>query len=209
MESVLGVIIAGGQARRMGGGDKCLRRLGGRPILEWIIERARPQVIDLVLNANGDAGRFSDFGLTVLPDVIEGFLGPLAGILTGMEWAAAHRPDCPWIATFPADAPFFPLDYVARLHAAAEGDAAPLVCAVSGGRTHPVCGLWAVGLAENLRRAMEEDDMRKVDLWSARHHLAEVNFSGGPVDPFFNVNRKDDLEAAEKYTKIVYPMHQF
>lgn len=196
----VGLLLAGGLSRRMGGGDKCLRPLGGRPVLAHIIERARPQVSALVLNANGDPARFAAFGLPVAPDVIEGFAGPLAGVLTGMEWAAAHRPDAAWLATFATDAPFFPRDLVARLHAAIARGKADMACARSDGQDHPVFGLWPVRLRGDLRRAMEEG-VRKVDLWTARYKLAVAEFTTAPFDPFFNANRPEDLAEAERLLK--------
>jgi molybdopterin-guanine dinucleotide biosynthesis protein A len=195
---VVGVLLAGGQARRMGGGDKCLRALGGGTILEHVIARAAPQVRALLLNANGDPGRFSDFGLPVAADLIAGFAGPLAGVLTGMAWARVELPDCPWIATIATDTPFFPNDLVARLLAAVEREDADLACASSGGRAHPVFGLWPVRLADDLRRAMTDQAIRKVDVWTARYRLALVDFPTEPIDPFFNTNRPDDLAEAER-----------
>jgi molybdopterin-guanine dinucleotide biosynthesis protein A len=195
---VVGVLLAGGQARRMGGGDKCLRPLGGRTILARVIERARPQVAALVLNANGDPARFAPFGLPVVGDVIGGFAGPLAGVLSGMEWTRAHRPDCPWIATIATDTPFFPTDLVECLLGAVENDRADLACAASGGRAHPVFGLWPVRLADDLRSAMVDEEVRKVDLWTARHRLVQVPFATEPIDPFFNTNRPEDLAEAER-----------
>lgn len=195
---VVGVLLAGGLARRMGGGDKCLRGLGGRPVLDHVIERARPQVAALVLNANGAPERFAAFGLPVAADVIEGFVGPLAGVLTGMEWARSKRPDCRWIATFATDAPFFPLDFVARASRSIEEHEADMARARSGGRAHPVFGLWPVRLAEDLRLALSEGGVRKVDAWTARYRLAEVDFATVPIDPFFNTNRPEDLEEAER-----------
>jgi molybdopterin-guanine dinucleotide biosynthesis protein A len=193
----IGLLLAGGLSRRMGGGDKCLRPLGGKPVLAHIIARARPQVSALVLNANGDPARFAAFGLPVAADTIEGFAGPLAGVLTGMEWAAAHRPEVAWLATFATDAPFFPHDLVARLHAAIAGNRADLACARSNGQDHPVFGLWPVRLAPDLRRAMQEG-VRKVDLWTARYKLAAADFATEPFDPFFNANRPEDLAEAER-----------
>lgn len=194
---VVGVLLAGGLARRMGGGDKCLRSLGGRTILEHVIDRAWPQVGQLLLNANGDPARFAASGLLVVEDVVDGFAGPLAGVLTGMEWARANRPDCPWIATIATDTPFFPSDLVARMLGAIERQEAELACAASAGRTHPVFGLWPVGLAPELRAAMVDESIRKVDVWTARHHLIEVDFATDPIDPFFNTNRPEDLATAE------------
>jgi len=195
---VAGVILAGGQAKRMGGGDKCLHRLGGKTILEHVIDRARLQVSRLVLNANGDPGRFAEFGLPVAKDAIGGFAGPLAGILTGLEWAKANAPECPWVASFATDTPFFPEDLVARMLAAADDEGADIACAASGGRSHPVFGLWPVRLAGDLRHALADEDVRKIDLWTARHRLVTVEFPTEPRDPFFNVNRPDDLTHAER-----------
>ena len=195
---VIGILLAGGQARRMGGGDKCLRELAGRTLLSRIIDRARPQVDALVLNANGDPARFAAYGLPVAPDVIEGFAGPLAGVLTGMDWAAKNAAQARFIATFPTDAPFLPRDMVARLLAAVVDDAADLACATSAGRTHPVAGLWPIALRADLRRAMRDEDMRKIDAWTARYRLARVDWPADPVDPFFNANRPEDLAEAER-----------
>jgi molybdopterin-guanine dinucleotide biosynthesis protein A len=195
---IVGVLLAGGLSRRMGGGDKNLRRLGGRTILDRIIAVARPQVDALVLNANGDPARFEAFGLPVAEDVVDGYAGPLAGVLTGLDWAKRNVPDAQWVASFATDAPFLPRDLVARLAAAIDQAGADLACARSGGQEHPVFGLWPVRLAEDLRRAMVEEEMRKVDVWTARHRLAVVDFTTDPIDPFFNTNRPEDLEEAER-----------
>ncbi|MEE8445111.1 MAG: molybdenum cofactor guanylyltransferase MobA, partial [Alphaproteobacteria bacterium] len=137
---ICGLLLAGGQSRRMGGGDKCLQLLGGRPVLGRILDIARPQVAALVLNANGAPERFAQFGVPVAADVIAGFAGPLAGVLTGLDWARDHAPGCDWVASFACDAPFAPADLVARLAAAVADGAADLACASSGGRDHPVFG---------------------------------------------------------------------
>jgi molybdopterin-guanine dinucleotide biosynthesis protein A len=193
---VVGLLLAGGQSRRMGGGDKALRLLGGIPLIDRVIERLQPQVDALVLNANGDPTRFARFGLPVVSDSIPGFAGPLAGLLAGLEWATAQRPDCPYVASVATDAPFLPADLVARLAAELEAARADLACAASGGRAHPVFGLWPVRLREDLRHALVEEGIRKVDLWTARHRLVTVSFADQPVDPFFNANRPEDLAAA-------------
>jgi molybdopterin-guanine dinucleotide biosynthesis protein A len=198
MTQIAGIILAGGQSRRMGGGDKCLRTLGPKPILAHIIARARPQVDTLALNANGDPTRFAAFGLPVVSDVVEGFAGPLAGVLTGLEWAKAYAPQCRWLASFASDAPFLPEDLVARLLKAVETAGADLARATSGGQEHPVFGLWRVDLADALRQAVVEEEMRKVDRWTARYRLVDVEFAATPVDPFFNVNRPEDLAEAER-----------
>jgi molybdopterin-guanine dinucleotide biosynthesis protein A len=192
------VLLAGGLSRRMGGGDKCLRRLGGSSILERVIERLQPQARHLVINANGDPARFAAFGLPVAPDAVADFPGPLAGVLTGMMWARDHAPDVADIVTVPTDGPFVPRDLVARLVAARDDAGADLVQAASGGQAHPVVGLWPVRLADELRRALVEESIRKVDVWTARHRLVTVAFATDPVDPFFNANRPEDLAEAER-----------
>ncbi len=194
---VAGILLAGGLGRRMGGGDKPLRTLGGRRLIDWSIERARAQTDVLVLNANGDPVRFAEFGLPVVADAVPDYAGPLAGVLAGMEWARIQGPEWRWIATFATDAPFVPLDLVARLAAAVAEEGADIGRAASGGRAHPVFALWPVRLADDLRRAMVEEEMRKIDAWTARYGVVDVEWPVDPLDPFFNVNRPDDLAAAE------------
>src|SRR5262245_14306563 len=167
--SVVGVLLAGGQSQRMGGGDKCLRLLGGKPILAHVIDRVGPQVRGLVLNANGDPQRFASFGLPVIADSIPDFAGPLAGVLAGMDWAAMNAPDCPWIITVPCDGPFVPRDLVARLITERVMHQADMACAMSGGQRYPVVGLWPVRLRDELRRAITQEDQHKVDAWTARY----------------------------------------
>ena len=196
-QSIVGLLLAGGGSRRMGGGDKCLRPLGGRPLLAHVIERLHGQVDKLVLNANGDASRFTAFNLPVVADSIPGMAGPLAGILTGMEWVRAHNPDVAMMLSVPTDGPFLPLDLVPRLSAAKLAAGARIACARSDGRTHPPISLWDVALADDLRRAMEGEGMRKIDAWTARHALVHVDWPVEPLDPFFNANRPEDLDWAE------------
>ena len=206
-DSVAGVLMAGGQSRRMGGGDKCLRPLAGKPILTHAIDRVRPQVGPLVLNANGDPSRFAAFGLPVVADVVGDFAGPLAGVLTGLEWAAEQAPSCTWLASFATDAPFLPEDLVARLLAAVVAEGADMACAASDGRDHPVFGLWPLRLRHDLRQAMVAEGIRKVDIWTARFKLVSVDFplvetAAGPRDPFFNANRPEDLAEAERLARV-------
>ena len=202
--AVAGVVMAGGLSRRMGGGDKGLRLLAGRSIMERVIERARPQVGPLVLNANGDPARFEAFGLPVAADVVEGFAGPLAGVLTGLDWVSRNAPDCTWLASFACDAPFLPRDLVRRMLDAVSAEDADLACAASEGRAHPVFGLWPLRLKDDLARFLGEEGGRKVDVWTGRYRLATVTFESlatdaGPLDPFFNANRPEDLAAAERF----------
>ena len=197
MTEVIGCILAGGLARRMGGGDKGLIRLGGRLVLDHVLDRLKPQVSHVILNANGDPSRFAAYGLPVVPDSVEGFAGPLAGVLAGLEWARDHT-QAEWVATAATDTPFFPADFVTRMLAAIAVQGADVACAASGGRHHPVFGLWPVRLADDLRHALVDEDIRKVDVWTARHKLVAVEFAADPHDPFFNVNRPEDVEQAER-----------
>lgn len=193
-----GVLLAGGLARRMGGGDKPLLELGGRPILAQAVERLRPQCAALVLNANGDPARFSAFGLPVVADSVAGFAGPLAGVLAGMDYAAAHWPDVTDILSAPADTPFLPSDLVARLHAAREAAGARIAVAASGGRVHHAVALWPMALRDALCRALVEEDVRKVSAFIERHANVSVDWPMEPYDPFFNVNRPEDVARAEE-----------
>ena len=196
--TVAGVLLAGGLARRMGGGDKGLALLGGRSLMDRIIKRIRPQVSELIINANGDGARFAEYGLPVVADVIGDFAGPLAGVLTGLEWAAENAPGRPWVASFATDAPFLPGDLVARLLGAAMAEEADMACAASGGRSHPVFALWPVALRGALRHALVDEDIRKIDAWTARYKVATVEFAAAPLDPFFNANRPEDFAEAER-----------
>lgn len=200
--SVVAVVLAGGLARRMGGGDKGLRVLGGRTILARVVGAIAPQVAVVVVNANGDPSRFAALGVPVVPDAIPGALGPLVGVLSAMDWARAHSPGCAWVASLACDGPFVPHDLVARLQAAIATEGADLACAGSGGRDHPVVGLWPVRLAEALRRAIAEEGIRKVDAWTARYRLARAEFPIGAVDPFFNVNTAEELALAERLLEL-------
>ena len=194
---ICGLLLAGGQSRRMGGGDKCLLPLGGRTLLQCMIDAARPQVGALVLNTNSDPALFTAYRLPIKPDVIDGHAGPLAGVLTGLEWAAECAPESSWVASFACDAPFVPPDLVSGLRQAIEAADADMACAASGGRHHPVFALWPVRLAADLREAVMREGLRKVDDWTSRYAQVRVEFSAVPNDPFFNINRPEDLAKAE------------
>lgn len=206
---VVGVLLAGGQSRRMfadgaGSGDKGLLDIAGRPMLAHVIERLAPQVGALVLNANGDPGRFASFGLPLVADTVGGQVGPLAGVLAGMRWAVAHAPGTALIATASTDAPFVPRDLVERLVSArnAAGGGERIALARSGGHLHPVIGLWPVSLADDLEQALL-DGVRKVLAWTDRHGTVGVDFAsvtvaGEEVDPFFNANTPEELRQARQ-----------
>ena len=200
-EPTVGVLLAGGLARRMGGGDKPLREIDGKTLLAHVIERLRPQCEALVLNANGEPERFSAFGLPVVADSIQGFAGPLAGVLAGLDWAAAHAKAARFVVSVATDTPFLPRDLVTRLQAARIAHEARLASAASGGRTHPVIGLWPVDIRDELRRALLEEGLRKIDLFTARHNLAIAEWPVLPYDPFFNANAPDDLAQAESIAR--------
>lgn len=194
----LGLILAGGLARRMGGGDKPRTTIGGQTILARAIDRMKPQCRRMLLNANGDPARFADTGLAVVADSVPDFAGPLAGILAGLDWAAANAPDLSDVVSVPGDCPFLPRDLVERLHAARSAAGLPLACARSGEWRHPVVGLWPVALRDDLRRALTVAGLRKIEIWTARHGVALADWPVAPVDPFFNVNTPEDAAAAER-----------
>jgi molybdenum cofactor guanylyltransferase len=199
---VPGVLLAGGLARRMGGGDKPMRSILGRTILERVIARLSPQCDGLILNANGDPARFAAFGLPVVADDVADYPGPLAGILAALDWMAAKRPEVEYVLSAAADCPFLPRDLVARLAAAREEQGAELAVAASGGQTHPVIGLWSVRLRGELRHALVKEDIRKIDRWTARYKLATVSWPAAPLDPFFNANTVEDIAEAERLAAL-------
>jgi molybdopterin-guanine dinucleotide biosynthesis protein A len=196
--ATLGLVLAGGLARRMGGGDKALLRIGEATILERVLDRLTPQCGGVILNANGDPARFAFTHLPVVADDVPGFAGPLAGILAGLDWAATHAPDAAWIASVPGDCPFVPRDMVARLHAARATEQRPLAGARSGEWRHPVVGLWPVALRADLRHALVTEGLRKIEVWTGRHGVAIADWPTAPVDPFFNVNTPQDAAEADR-----------
>jgi molybdenum cofactor guanylyltransferase len=201
-QQVLGVLLAGGLARRMGGGDKPLRQIAGKTLLERVIDRVGPQCDGLLLNANGDPERFAHTGLPVVADMVAGFAGPLAGILAGLDWAAAHRPEMGWILSAATDCPFLPRDLVARLLAEKLRRNADIAVASSGGQSHPVVALWPVALRDALRHALVAEDCRKIDRFTARYRLATVEWLVSPLDPFFNANTLEDVAEAERLVAL-------
>ncbi|MEI8700919.1 molybdenum cofactor guanylyltransferase MobA [Mesorhizobium sp. M6A.T.Ce.TU.002.03.1.1] len=204
---IAGIILAGGQSRRMGGGDKSLLALGGRRVLDHVVARLAPQVGPLALSANGDPTRFAKFGLPVLADTVEGYAGPLAGILAGLEWASMA---CSVVVTVTGDTPFFPEDVVGRLAAVVKERPGAIAVASSGGKRHPTFALWPLGLHDALRRFLVNEDNRRVFAFIERHGFVDVEFpmwnSGGhEIDPFFNINTPDDLAEAERLLQTMRP----
>lgn len=203
MKKPHGIILAGGQARRMGGGDKGRLKLGAKSLLERVLSRLELQVSSIALNANGNAERFSDLGLAVVADSIYGYTGPLAGVLAGLDWAQSNGDNL--IVTVAADTPFFPLDLVSQLMKVGNGMTAPLVLSAtrdSSGNIwrHPTFGLWPVSLRNDLRDSLEAG-LRKVVDWTEKHQAREVVFETVPFDPFFNINTPKDLNLAEQLLK--------
>ena len=201
---IAGVILAGGLARRMGGGDKALLELAGETLLARVVARLGPQVGEMVLNANGDPARFAEFGLPVVGDTVAGFAGPLAGVLAGMRWAAK----CGYthVASAAGDTPFFPADLVARLAEAARSGGQPIALAATndperGLSEHPTFGLWPVDLADNLEESLTVGNMRKIIVWTSRHGCARAVFDEAAEFPFFNVNTPEDMVEAERILK--------
>jgi molybdopterin-guanine dinucleotide biosynthesis protein A len=194
----LGLILAGGRARRASGGDKVRIRVGGTAILDRVVSRLGPQCRQLILGANGEPARFADTGLTVVSDSVPDYAGPLAGILAGLDWTASHAPVIEWLVSVPGDCPFLPADLVTRLHRARLDAGTTLACARSGGRPHPAAALWPVSLREQLRRALTIEGVRKVEFWAARYGAAAANWPVVPADPFFNVNTAEDVATANR-----------
>jgi molybdopterin-guanine dinucleotide biosynthesis protein A len=193
----LGVILAGGLSRRMGGNDKALLLLADRTLVEHATARLARQCESVILNANGDPSRFARMGLPVVPDSIPAHPGPLAGILTALEWGAAHRPDIAWLVSAPADTPFIPRDLVLKLHEAQQESHKPIACAASDSQPHFAVGLWPVSLRHDLRYSLVEKGTRSIRDWMNSHGRAEVSWPVEPVDPFFNINTPEDLRHAE------------
>jgi len=201
MSEYLGVILAGGLARRMGGGDKTLLTVGDDTLLQHCINRLAPQVEGMIINANGDPTRFAEYNIPIVADSITDekttFAGPLAGVLAGMEWVRENEPDVKYIVTVAGDTPFFPSDLVNVMQKKLS-EQTPLVCAATNGRGHPVFGLWPVALADDLRDALRAGT-RKVLAWTEPHGLAFAEFPSQPLDPFFNLNKPEDLITAKEY----------
>lgn len=208
-DDIVGVILAGGLSRRMGGGDKALADLGGATMIDRVVACVAPQVGALVLNANGDPVRFAALGLPVVADTVAGFVGPLAGVLAGMRWARANAPTATHLLSASADAPFIPADLVSTLAAALAASRGRIALARSAGGLHPVIGLWPVDLADDLEAALSAGT-RKVLAWTDRHGTVPVDFpmrtaNGESIDPFFNANTPAELDEARRLLELMGP----
>ncbi len=199
----IGVVVAGGRAMRMGHRDKALLPLAGKPLLAHVLDRLAPQVAAIVLSANGDLSRYARFGLPAVADAPDGGRGPLAGVLTGMRWAANHRSGAHYLLTVPCDTPFLPRDLAEALRSALRQSGAEIACATSAGRTHPLCALWPVTMASSLAAALRKTPDLGVARWMYRSRVVEVTFPVEAVDPFFNANTQEDLSAAEEMARAL------
>lgn len=196
-DKVLACILAGGQSRRMGGGDKSLLDVGGKSMLDVILTRLGAQVPEIVLNANGDPGRFARFGLPVVPDPIGDYAGPLAGVLAGLTYAKDRKPEATHVVSVAGDTPFFPTSLVERLCSSVPDDRPVIALASSSSKLHPVFGLWPVALQADLHAWLNTGQSGKVLAFVDRHDSVEVSFDIDPatgLDPFFNANKPDDLD---------------
>lgn len=189
------VLLAGGLATRMGGGNKGFKQVAGKPIIEHILETLKDQIDFLSINANHDHDAFSPYGFDVIPDSLPGFLGPLAGILSGMQWLHEKHPECQWLLSVPTDTPFIPNDLVSRLYTTQNETDAQIVMAHSNGYDHPVVALWPVALRNELHTALVQENIRKLKKWAARYKLERTIWDCTPQDPFFNINSPDDLRS--------------
>lgn len=201
--SILGVILAGGLARRMGGGDKCLLPLAGKTLLQRVIERAQPQVGTLLLNANGSSLRFARTRLPVIADTFANNPGALAGVHAGLKWMKTNNPEGEWLVSFASDTPFFPMDLVERLHDAAMSKNSLLVIATSKGRVHPTFALWHASLLEKIEKLLSAGESPRLQEWVDKQDATYVEFSAETYDPFFNINTPQDIYAAEPLAKLV------
>jgi len=202
-DSVVGIILAGGLARRMGGGDKCLLPLAGKTLLQRTVDRAQPQVEQLLLNANGSSLRFARTRLPVIADTYANNLGPLAGIHTGFTWMETKAPNAAWLVSFASDTPFFPTNLVEALLDGAKTSSSKLVVAVSKSRVHPVFALWHISLKTKIEAQLATGEVPRLQEWMTAQNPAQVEFNADAYDPFFNINTPQDLYAAEPMSALV------
>ena len=201
IKEIAGVILAGGLSTRMGGGNKCLLKIGKKTMLDYVIARASRQVSKLSINVNGENSAFESYNLPLIQDSVKGYVGPLGGILSGIEWAKKNFKEIKFVASFASDAPLFPENLIQRMGEMIQKNNANIAYAKSGTRTHPVFGLWSVDLMEDLKSALINDGVRKIDSWAKNYSLIEVPFTINDIDPFINVNKPEDLIKINKIFK--------
>ena len=195
-KKILGVILAGGLSRRMGGKNKFLKKINNNVIIDLIIERAKKQVDKLIINVNNEIPYLSKFNLSIIPDIVKGYKGPLAGVLSGMSWAKKQSKNIDYIATFACDAPFFPKNLVQNLLSEIKNDNLDIIIPKYNGQKHPVFGIWSVDLIDSLKKYIVEDDLQKVDTWIIKHKFKILDFKNLKYDPFFNINTPEELSKA-------------
>ncbi|ORU93404.1 MAG: molybdenum cofactor guanylyltransferase MobA [Cycloclasticus sp. symbiont of Bathymodiolus heckerae] len=195
---IIAVILSGGLSRRMANQDKALLQLNSKPLFEYVLDNITSQCETVIINSNREDNLFEHYQLPIIKDSLDGFLGPLAGILTAMEWVKENSPQTLWIVSVPVDTPFLPNNLVSQLYQSTQENKSLLACPVSNGRTHPVIGLWSIALIDDLRTALKDEGLRKIDKWTARYNISQQIFNYENIDPFFNINCDDDLVEAEK-----------
>ena len=198
-ENILGVILAGGQSRRMGNKNKLLATINNKSLLEITSNLVKNQLNRVIINSNTQVYSNNKLNFEIVPDEIDGYLGPLSGIFSAMKWSKKNFPECQWIASFPVDSIFFPDNFIDVMTSKIKKET-QIVCAKSNGRIHPVFALWSIVLVNALEKALVEDGIRRIDEWTTRYNLEIVNFKFKKLDPFFNINTFDDLEKAKNYS---------
>ena len=197
-DEILGIILAGGLSKRMGNINKSLALINNKTLLEITYGLVKKQLKNVVVNSNLNLKKKIKSNLEIIPDSIPGFLGPLSGILSGMQFAKKEYPKCKWLVSFPVDSIFFPSDFVEKMINRINNET-QIVCATSNGRAHPVFAFWSLNLIDDLENALVEEGVRKIDEWTKRYNLEFTNFQNKDLDPFFNINTKEDLKFATEY----------
>ena len=198
MEKIIGSILTGGKSSRMGGGLKGFKKFNNQSIFDRVYHRSKNQVSNLIINSNIVTDDFDKYNLPVFSDVIKGYLGPLAGIHASINWTRINYPESEWIVTFASDTPFFPKQLVKTMYAKAKKNNKKIVLARSFKRNHPIFGLWHTSLEKDLADCILKKNIRKIEEWAKDYNYKNINFENNKYDPFFNINRPDDLIKAQK-----------
>jgi len=205
--NILGAILAGGQSKRMGK-DKLFLEINNKKLIEHTIDKVKKYLKEVIIITNQDNEYFFKNNLITVKDCIEGQLGPLGGILTAMKWAKENLTKCSWIATFPCDTPFFPESIIRSFIKESEKKESLILCASSHGRKHNIFGLWSLDLYDKLQDDLMNKKVRKVQDWTEKNKIKNLEFEFKDYDPFFNINTKEDLEFAKKLSKKLYWLQQ-